>query len=65
VAAVTAVIAGLGLLGSGVHGLTEVDGKLADAAERGRARDVGVRQELPRPQRCPWRREQREEFRRL
>jgi hypothetical protein len=58
------VIAGLGLLGSGVHGLTEVDGRLADAAERGKVRDVEVRQELPRPERCPWR-ERRGEWRRL
>jgi hypothetical protein len=58
------VIVGLGLLGGGVHGLAQVDGRLADAAERGTARDVELRQELPRRERCPWR-EHRGEWRRL
>jgi hypothetical protein len=30
----TIAVAGLGLFGTGVHGLAQVDGKLADAADR-------------------------------
>ena len=36
----TIAIAGLGLFGTGVHGLTQVDGKLADAAERPAVKQV-------------------------
>jgi hypothetical protein len=36
----TIAVAGLGLFGTGVHGLTQVDGKLADAAERPAAKQV-------------------------
>jgi hypothetical protein len=30
----TVAVAGLGLFGTGIHGMTQVDGKLADAADR-------------------------------
>jgi hypothetical protein len=33
-------VTGLGLFGTGVHGLTQVDGKLADAAERPAVKQV-------------------------
>ena len=36
----TIAVAGLGLFGTGVHGLTQVDGKLADAADRPAAKQV-------------------------
>jgi hypothetical protein len=36
----TIAVAGLGLFGTGVHGLTQVDGKLADAADRPAVREV-------------------------
>jgi len=36
----TIAVAGLGLFGTGVHGLAQVDGKLADAADRPAARQV-------------------------
>lgn len=50
-------LAGLGLFGTGVRGLAQVDGQLADATERPAAHQV--KQELPGD--CPWqeRREQR------
>jgi hypothetical protein len=37
---VTIVVAGLGLFGTGVHGLAQVDGKLADAADRSVVKQV-------------------------
>ncbi|HEV2873779.1 MAG TPA: hypothetical protein VGW14_01410 [Thermoleophilaceae bacterium] len=36
----TIAVAGLGLFGTGVHGLAQVDGKLADAAERPAVKQV-------------------------
>ena len=36
----TIAIAGLGLFGTGVHGLAQVDGKLADAADRPAVKQV-------------------------
>ena len=47
----TIAVAGLGLFGTGVHGLTQVDGKLADAAERPAVKQV--RDELGAKGDCP------------
>jgi hypothetical protein len=51
----TIAVAGLGLLGTGVHGLTQVDGKLADAAERPVVKQVrdepGSKGDCPKPER--------------
>jgi hypothetical protein len=51
----TIAVAGLGLFGTGVHGLTQVDGKLADAAERPAVKQVrdepGAKDDCPKPER--------------
>jgi hypothetical protein len=47
----TIAVAGLGLFGTGVHGLAQVDGKLADAADRPAAKQV--RDERGVKDRCP------------
>ncbi|MGH2713116.1 MAG: hypothetical protein ACRDM7_04385 [Thermoleophilaceae bacterium] len=47
----TIAVAGLGLFGTGVHGLAQVDGKLADAADRPALNDV--RNELGGKVDCP------------
>jgi hypothetical protein len=51
----TIAVAGLGLFGTGVHGLTQVDGKLADAAERPAVKQVrdglGGKGDCPKPER--------------
>jgi hypothetical protein len=51
----TIAVAGLGLFGTGVHGLAQVDGKLADAADRPAAKQVrdepGARGDCPRRER--------------
>jgi hypothetical protein len=51
----TIAVAGLGLFGTGVHGLAQVDRKLADAADRPAVRDVrdglGAKDDCPRPER--------------
>jgi len=51
----TIAVAGLGLFGTGVHGLTQVDGKLADAAERPAVKQVrdepGAKGDCPKPER--------------
>lgn len=51
----TIAVAGLGLFGTGVHGLVQVDGKLADAADRPALQDVKnelePRGDCPRPER--------------
>jgi hypothetical protein len=47
----TVAVAGLGLFGTGVHGLASVDGKLADAADRPAAHQV--RNELDARDDCP------------
>jgi hypothetical protein len=48
-------VAGMGLFGTGVHGLTQVDGKLADAADRPAAKQVrderGGKGDCPKPER--------------
>jgi hypothetical protein len=50
-----AAVAGLGLFGTGVHGLAQVDGKLADAADRPAAKQVrderGAKGDCPKPER--------------
>ena len=64
----TVAVAGLGLFGTGVHGLVEVDGKLAGAAERPAverpaARDVrdapAAKDDCPGPEQQPQRRFER------
>lgn len=51
----TIAVAGLGLFGTGVHGLAQVDGKLADAADRPAAKHVrderGAKDDCPKPER--------------
>jgi hypothetical protein len=51
----TIAVAGLGLFGTGVAGLTQVDGKLADAADRPAAKQVrderGAKGDCPKPKR--------------
>ena len=51
----TIAVAGLGLFGTGVHGLTQVDGKLAGAANRPAVHDVkfesGAKRDCPAPER--------------
>ncbi len=54
----TIAVAGLGLFGTGVHGLAQVDGKLADAADRPAAHEV--RNELGGKEDCPLREHERE-----
>jgi hypothetical protein len=51
----TIAVAGLGLFGTGVHGLAQVDGKLADAADRPAAKQVrderGAKGDCRKPER--------------
>jgi hypothetical protein len=51
----TIAVAGLGLFGTGVHGLAQVDGKLAGAADRPAVREVrdapGKKGDCPHPER--------------
>jgi hypothetical protein len=47
----TIAAAGVALFGTGVHGLTQVDGKLADAADRPAMKQV--RDETPKKRDCP------------
>ena len=42
---------GLGLFGTGVHGLTQIDGRLATATESQTVRSVDVRHDCPRDER--------------
>ena len=52
--AVVAVgVVGLGLFGTGLRGVTEVDGRLSDAAERPPVRELDVKQEIRAPGDCP------------
>jgi hypothetical protein len=46
-------VIGLGLFGTGLRGVTEVDGRLSDAAERPPVRDLDVKQEIRAPGDCP------------
>lgn len=51
----TVAVAGLGLFGTGIHGITQVDGKLADAADRPAVHQVrderGAKRDCPNPER--------------
>jgi hypothetical protein len=51
----TIAVVGVGLFGTGVHGLAQVDGKLADAADRPKLHDVRddlrEKRDCPRPER--------------
>jgi hypothetical protein len=53
----TIAVVGMGLFGTGVHGLAQVDGKLADAADRPAAKQV--RDERPAKGDCPLRERRR------
>jgi hypothetical protein len=58
-------LGGMGLFGTGVHGLVQVDGELADATGRPAAREV-KRELEPKKDDCPWlEREHRFDRRRL
>jgi hypothetical protein len=57
----TIAVAGLGLFGTGVHGLVQVDGKLADAAGRPAVQDV--KNELDSRGDCPRHERRRYELR--
>jgi hypothetical protein len=54
VAIATAAVVGVGLFGSSVHGLTQLDGRLADRDERAAP---AIKQEHPASdvRHCPWR----------
>jgi hypothetical protein len=54
VAILAVAAAGLGLFGTGVRGLAQVDGQLATAADRAPATH-NVKQELDGHRDCPWR----------
>jgi hypothetical protein len=53
-------VAGLGLFGTGLRGVAEVDGRLSDAADRPAVRELDVSQKTRAPGDCPGR-EHREE----
>ena len=53
VAIVAVAVAGIGLFGTGVRGLAQLDDQLADAADRPATRDV--KRELGQKGDCPWR----------
>jgi hypothetical protein len=52
----TVAVAGIGLFGTGIHGLAQVDGKLADAADRPAAHQV--KDERGAKGDCPYRERQ-------
>jgi len=52
-AIVTAVVCGLGLFGTGLRGVADVDGRLSDAADRPAVRELDVRQGTRAPGDCP------------
>jgi hypothetical protein len=52
VAILSVAVAGLGLFATGVRGLTQIDGQLANAAKRPAVHQV--RQELDVRDDCPW-----------
>jgi hypothetical protein len=58
VAILAVAVAGLGLFGTGVRGLTQVDEQLATAADRTPATH-SVKQGLDGRDDCPWRDERR------
>jgi hypothetical protein len=57
VAILAVAVAGVGLFGTGVRGLTQVDEQLATATERPATHSV--EQELDGRRDCPWRDERR------
>jgi hypothetical protein len=59
VAILAIAVAGVGLFGSGMRGLVEVDGDLADATDRPAVRDV--KRELGGRDDCPDRKKHRSE----
>jgi hypothetical protein len=67
VAIVAVAAAGVGLFGTGVRGLTELDGRLAGAVEPAAQQVEGeLKRESGRQGDCRWRKhEQRQELRRL
>jgi hypothetical protein len=52
-AVVVVGVVGLGLFGTGLRGVTEVDGRLSDAAEPPPVRELDVKQEIRAPRDCP------------
>jgi hypothetical protein len=54
VAIVAVVAGGFGLFGTGVHGLTQVDSRLANGADRSAPATREVRRELGPKRDCPW-----------
>jgi hypothetical protein len=59
VALLAVAVAGLGLFGTGVRGLTQVDEQLATAADR-QAPTLNVKRELDVRRDCPWQDDQRQ-----
>jgi hypothetical protein len=59
VALLAVAVAGLGLFGTGVRGLTQVDEQLATAADR-QAPTLNVKRELDARRDCPWQDDQRQ-----
>ena len=59
VALLAVAVAGLGLFGTGVRGLTQVDEQLASAADRQPA-TLNVKRELDVRRDCPWQDERRQ-----
>jgi hypothetical protein len=59
VALLAVAVAGLGLFGTGVRGLTQVDEQLATAADS-QAPALNVKQELDVRRDCPWQDDQRQ-----
>lgn len=54
-AMVVAAVVGLGLFGTGLRGVADVDGRLSEASERPVVRDVDFRQKTRAPGDCPGR----------
>ncbi len=59
--AATAVV-GVALFGTGVRGVTNVDGRLSEGADKPALREIDVRQKTRGPGDCPGRREHRDEL---
>ena len=53
VALLSVAVTGLGLFATGVHGLTQIDGRLASATERPQVRSVDVRHDCHPKQHPP------------
>ena len=54
-AIVAVAVVGVGLFGSGLRGVADVDGRLSDAADRPVVRELEVRQKIRAPGDCPGR----------